>query len=61
MLIVPVTGDSFYGPACVKCGGKVGHLRDAFVPTVYADLDGEAFKAYYHASCVPALESEVRN
>jgi len=39
---------------CLKCG-RYGALR-----LMKADLDGPAFKAYFHPECVPATGTEAK-
>jgi len=40
--------------ACLACDGIIEAEREQ----VYADLDGPAFRAYYHGTCVPAMTEE---
>ena len=46
MRLEKVTGPPF-GVTCCKCQKRTESDRD-----VYADLDGEPFKAYYCSGCV---------
>lgn len=43
---IMVTGPRFY-PACYKCNRRM----DTHAEEVFADLKGEAFKAYYCHDC----------
>jgi hypothetical protein len=36
----------------MNCGKQIDGRNEA----MFADLDGPAFKAYYHAQCLPAEE-----
>jgi hypothetical protein len=65
MRFVPVSKPHDRYPAfrtiCFKCG--VGLQTDRDFPSVWADLDGPAFRAYYCGTCVnqiagPSKEEE---
>lgn len=39
---------------CLKCGERI----DGATEPMYADLDGEAFKAYYHMACIDVEQAD---
>lgn len=46
---VPLTYNCTSFP-CLACGAMIKGKQEK----VYADLDGPAFEAYYHGSCIPS-------
>jgi hypothetical protein len=43
--------------SCRLCGEST---RNSIDGTLYADLDGEAFKAYYHGECAEVVRRKER-
>jgi len=54
LIPVPVHSNNPITVTCIACGGRAYQAHG----TVYADLDGAAFQAYYCADCALERQSQ---